>query len=109
MVMPFSRSRSIESSTWLVIWRASMVCVSSRRRSASVDLPWSTWAMIEKLRRRAWGMLAMGPRESSKRRHGSPVALRLPGGPGVGVDQTSAPSCPQGWRGWATASSVVRH
>ena len=52
MVMPFSRSRSIESSTWLVIWRASMVCVSSRMRSASVDLPWSTWAMMLKLRRR---------------------------------------------------------
>ena len=57
MVMPFSRSRSIESSTWLVIWRASMVCVSSRMRSASVDLPWSTWAMMVKLRRRAWGMV----------------------------------------------------
>ena len=53
MVMPFSRSRSMESSTWLVIWRASMVCVSSRMRSASVDLPWSTWAMMLKLRRRA--------------------------------------------------------
>ena len=66
MVMPFSRSRSIESSTWLVIWRASIVCVSSRIRSASVDLPWSTWAMIEKLRRRAWGMLAMGPPEYSE-------------------------------------------
>src|SRR4051794_11408426 len=55
--MPFSRSRSIESSTWLVIWRASMACVSSRIRSANVDLPWSTWAMIEKLRRQAWGMV----------------------------------------------------
>ena len=26
------------------------MCVSSRMRSASVDLPWSMWAMIEKLR-----------------------------------------------------------
>ena len=66
MVMPFSRSRSIESSTWLVIWRASIVWVSSRSRSASVDLPWSTWAMIEKLRRRACGMMAMGPPEYSE-------------------------------------------
>src|SRR5436190_16679954 len=55
--MPFSRSRSIESRTWLVIWRASIVCVSSSNRSASVDLPWSIWAMIEKLRRRSWGMV----------------------------------------------------
>jgi hypothetical protein len=39
MVMPFSRSRSIESRTWLVICRASIVCVISSRRSASVDLP----------------------------------------------------------------------
>src|SRR5215212_9610393 len=57
IVMPFSRSRSIESRTWLVIWRASMVCVSSSSRSASVDLPWSICAMIEKLRRRSWGMV----------------------------------------------------
>ena len=75
IVMPFSRSRSIESRTWLVIWRASIVCVSSSNRSASVDLPWSMWAMIEKLRRRSWGMVtrpecsgssgALGPSEAS--------------------------------------------
>ena len=58
IVMPFSRSRSIESRTWLVIWRGSMACVSSSRRSASVDLPWSMWAMIEKLRRRSCGIRA---------------------------------------------------
>ena len=58
IVMPFSRSRSIESRTWLVIWRGSIACVSSSRRSASVDLPWSMWAMIEKLRRRSCGMRA---------------------------------------------------
>ena len=57
IVMPFSRSRSIESRTWLVIWRPSIVWVSSSSRSASVDLPWSMWAMIEKLRRRSWGMV----------------------------------------------------
>ena len=53
IVMPFSRSRSIESRTWLVICRASMVWVISSRRSARVDLPWSMWAMMLKLRRRA--------------------------------------------------------
>src|SRR6186997_506537 len=63
--MPFSRSRSIESRTWLVIWRGSMACVSSSNRSASVDLPWSMWAMIEKLRSRAWGMVTR--RQSSAR------------------------------------------
>src|SRR6187397_471737 len=69
MVMPFSRSRSIESRTWLVIWRASMVWVSSSSRSARVDLPWSMWAMIEKLRRRSWGMVTR--RECSGWRSGA--------------------------------------
>src|SRR6476469_26842 len=48
--MPRSRSRSIESSScgrWL---RGSTAPVISRMRSASVDFPWSMWAMIEKLR-----------------------------------------------------------
>src|SRR5262245_31137713 len=48
MVIPRSRSSSIESSicgTWV---RASTAPVTSRMRSASVDLPWSMWAMIEK-------------------------------------------------------------
>jgi hypothetical protein len=29
-------------------------------RSASVDLPWSMWAMIEKLRMCAWSVMAQG-------------------------------------------------
>src|SRR5271156_5726314 len=52
--MPRSRSRSIESSSCARIARESTVWVSSRIRSASVDLPWSMWAMIEKLRIWAW-------------------------------------------------------
>src|SRR5262245_60218353 len=52
--MPRSRSRSMLSSSWARIARGSTVCVSSRIRSASVDLPWSMWAMIEKLRMCAW-------------------------------------------------------
>ena len=36
--------------------RASTAPVSSRIRSDSVDLPWSMWAMIEKLRMRARSM-----------------------------------------------------
>src|ERR1700716_3506418 len=35
--------------------RRTTVSVYSMRRSASVDLPWSMWAMIEKLRMRDWG------------------------------------------------------
>src|SRR5947207_14595651 len=60
MVIPFSRSRSIESRTWLVIWRGSMVCVASRRRSARVDLPWSMCATMLKLRMRSGGII--GPK-----------------------------------------------
>ena len=48
MVMPFSRSSSIESSTCAIILRGSMVPVASSIRSASVDLPWSMWAMMLK-------------------------------------------------------------
>ena len=50
IVMPRSRSMSMESSIWSARSRASTVCVSSRMRSEMVDLPWSMWATIEKLR-----------------------------------------------------------
>src|SRR4051812_45363076 len=52
MVMPRSFSMSILSSTWLDISRAVRPPVDWMSRSASVDLPWSIWAMIEKLRMR---------------------------------------------------------
>jgi len=58
IVIPRSRSRSIESSTWARIDRGSTVFVISRMRSASVDFPWSMWAMIEKLRMCAWSAMA---------------------------------------------------
>ena len=48
MVMPRSRSMSIESSSWASMSRSATVCVCSRMRSAIVDLPWSMWAMMEK-------------------------------------------------------------
>jgi hypothetical protein len=50
MVMPRSFSMSILSSTWLDISRSVSPPVRWMRRSARVDLPWSIWAMIEKLR-----------------------------------------------------------
>src|SRR5436190_5423687 len=56
MVIPRSRSRSIESRYCSRISRASTAPVSSRMRSDSVDLPWSMWAMIEKFRMRARSM-----------------------------------------------------
>src|SRR3954469_707154 len=50
MVIPRSRSMSILSSTWAVISRAVRPPVAWISRSASVDLPWSICAMIEKFR-----------------------------------------------------------
>src|ERR1700704_5915114 len=50
MVMPRSRSISMESSTCSTISRSAKPPVSWISRSASVDLPWSICAMIEKLR-----------------------------------------------------------
>src|ERR1017187_3269470 len=50
MVMPRSRSRSMESSTCSSISRSDSPPHNWIKRSASVDLPWSIWAMMEKLR-----------------------------------------------------------
>jgi hypothetical protein len=50
MVMPRSRSMSIASSSCSFISRADTVLVDWINRSASVDLPWSMCATMEKLR-----------------------------------------------------------
>src|SRR4051794_7326732 len=50
MVIPRSRSMSILSRYWARICRASTTPVSCSIRSASVDLPWSMWAMMQKFR-----------------------------------------------------------
>ena len=50
MVIPRSRSMSMLSSTCADISRAVSPPVAWISRSASVDLPWSMWAIIEKLR-----------------------------------------------------------
>src|SRR5580704_366039 len=50
MVIPRSRSRSMESRYCSRMRRGSTAWVSSRMRSDNVDFPWSTWLMIEKLR-----------------------------------------------------------
>src|SRR6478672_13879209 len=48
--MPRSRSRSIRSRYCARMARESTVCVSSSIRSASVDLPWSICATMQKFR-----------------------------------------------------------
>src|SRR5581483_11986998 len=50
MVMPRSRSMSIESRYCSRISRASTAPVISRIRSERVDLPWSMWATMAMLR-----------------------------------------------------------
>src|SRR3954453_9095806 len=90
--MPRSRSRSIESSTCSRIWRASTVWVISRMRSASVDLPWSMWAMIEKLRMRDCTMWADAGWASSAVPGYGPVEPppRVAGGGAAGPDAEPA-------------------
>ena len=50
IVMPRSRSMSIRSRYCARIMRSSTTPVSCSIRSASVDLPWSMWAMTQKFR-----------------------------------------------------------
>src|SRR5919201_4211668 len=50
IVIPRSRSRSIVSRTWSCMSRWLIEPVRSSSRSASVDLPWSMWAMMQKFR-----------------------------------------------------------
>src|SRR5690554_1851194 len=58
MVIPRSRSRSIESNTWEAISRSVSPPQIWMKRSARVDLPWSMWAIIEKLRIRLRSLTA---------------------------------------------------
>src|ERR1700752_2731901 len=62
MVIPRSRSMSMESSTCSLpaISRSDSPPVIWIRRSASVDLPWSIWATMEKLRMLEMGAVVMG-------------------------------------------------
>src|SRR5450631_222249 len=60
MVIPRSRSRSMLSMNCALRSRSVSEPVASSSRSASVDLPWSMWAMIEKLRIRRVGVSIWG-------------------------------------------------
>src|SRR5919199_845659 len=65
MVMPRSRSMSIESRNCSRMSRGSTAPHSSRIRSDSVVFPWSMWLMMAKFRVRFWGItvrpLSQGP------------------------------------------------
>src|SRR6185295_2847195 len=50
IVMPRSRSSEFESRCWDLMSRPATVLVSTRMRSARVDLPWSMWATMQKFR-----------------------------------------------------------
>src|ERR687898_3299884 len=60
IVMPRSRSMSIRSRYCARIARSSTTPVSWSIRSASVDFPWSMWAMMQKLRISSGGVAAGG-------------------------------------------------
>src|SRR4051812_5167972 len=58
--------------------RAATASVTSRMRSASVDLPWSMCAMIEKLRILPWSMNRTGYSADSHQPVRPPLLLDLP-------------------------------
>src|SRR6185312_106463 len=86
--IPRSRSRSIESRTCSRICRGSTVLVISRMRSASVDFPWSMWAMIEKFRMCAWSAIRRSNLGACGRTAHQPV--HEAGHPALGVDRALA-------------------
>src|SRR5262245_33973583 len=82
MVMPRSRSMSMESRICSFISREETLPHSWIIRSERVDLPWSMWAMIEKLRISLisvmGGLLSIGSRrfEPAKARRGEKKSRR---------------------------------
>src|SRR5439155_22774067 len=72
MVMPRSRSRSIESSNCSCISRSEIVPVRWSKRSESVVFPWSMWAMMLKLRTCAVSIVQMRDAESESFRQNRP-------------------------------------
>ena len=82
IVIPRSRSISIESSNWLRNSRCETPPQAWINRSARVDFPWSIWAMMQKLR--IWFMkrvetiadalhAAMGGRDLNRSRTARPL------------------------------------
>src|SRR5256885_2110555 len=97
--MPFSRSRSIESSTRsLTSWLARNAPDCHSRASTSVVLPWSTWAMIARLRMSVRAAMS----GSTIARVGVTPALKVLGGV-VAVDGLAISSR----TGWQVAGSEL--
>src|SRR5688572_18142144 len=128
MVIPRSRSMSMLSSTWALplISRSLRPPVAWISRSASVDLPWSICAMIEKLRMRsilviwrrasrglrearAWGILGAQPGEDQMNKYGLLAAGVSAAALGAGV-YAAAPGAPPPvasyWMDVATTSGL---
>ena len=59
------------------------------KRSARVDLPWSMWAMMEKLRMRSSGVIG-GPDGDGRAKRASMGCVGRPRGPGV-IAEAAAP------------------
>src|SRR4029077_3655567 len=80
--MPRSRSSSMSPRNCSDISRAETAPVRSSRRSASVDFPWSMWAMMEKLRMRAVSrserIYGRGTRYATERRSARSKPLHRP-------------------------------
>src|SRR6202042_2161675 len=76
IVMPRSRSMSIESSTCSTMSRTAIVPVCWMRRSASVDLPWSIWAMIAKFRIFSIEWAVIGRGIAGRAREGNGIRAR---------------------------------
>ncbi len=90
MVMPRSRSMSMRSRYWARICRGSTTPVICSIRSASVDLPWSMWAMMQKLRISA-GSVRLG---SGTLLGVAGTLVRFSVGPGPGVSGSSLTGFP---------------
>src|SRR5277367_4706646 len=98
IVMPRSLSRSIESRCWSVITRIWTVLVCSSSRSDRVVLPWSTWAMMQKLRVWETSMQGAGEGGKGKTVWAAPAEFKLRGKVSRGRGQSRGNS--EGERGW---------
>src|SRR5207244_11569441 len=111
MVMPRSRSMSMESRICSFISRAGTLPHSWMSRSESVDLPWSMWAMIAKLRIRLVSVMgrclaSLGHGEQG--RGGGSAQWRQALGPGVNLTYRHIKTAhPTGWIGIVAREGVA--
>jgi hypothetical protein len=96
MVMPRSRSMSIESSTCSTISRSASAPVSWISRSAKVDLPWSMCATMEKLRMLSMAAAVMAGQITSRLRCGKRAICE----PFTRCHRPRRRAIQRFWRGW---------